>query len=679
MTKDKKERITIKALGDWELDVLAVPFGDESSKDSDGEYFNADTNFYLENYTPPAFFYHGFNENGAPMGEPAMIGKTESSEVREDGVWLRVILDKASELAGRVWESAKEGLARASSGSINHLVRKDDDGKITNWPLAEISLFDMTGSMQPANQYAVAVPVMKANYEKAGIELPEWVQEQSKGESKEIVNPEPVKPAKIIKEKTKEKKMSEEKDLKDLIAQGVKDAMKDADEAREATKAQKALIKDEIEKGVEEEKKKIKEAYAKDGRLPFVEAPAVAKFSQLWKYDNVDAGALALGITIMNKAKNRHASEDMYKALAMKMIDKEEHREAMGSLAMKMDKALKGDEIMYATLSSYGDEWVGVEYSRDLWKKVRLATPILAKMPQMEIPQGNESSVIPLESTDPTWYKVAEATDHTSSRPDVTVTASQAGTANKTITVGKLGARVDWSGELGEDSLIPMLPQLREQLIVSGAEALENAIINGDDATATVTNINDIAGTPAGTEVFMMFDGFRLVGLTNNSRDAGSHDVDDYLLTMKEMGNAGINGLDINKTAFIIGPQEYYSLLREEEVKTQDVFSKATLENGNIVGLWGRPLIVSNQMCAGSDDRLSNTAGKVDIDTTTNNTKGSIVAVRWDQWKFAWKRRMTIEVDRWPESDTNMIVAMIRCGLGYRDTAAAAVSYNVTV
>jgi DNA-binding transcriptional MerR regulator len=681
----------LKAVGDWELDVLAVPFGDESNKDADGEYFANDTNFYLENYKPPAFYYHGYDPNGMPMGEPALIGKTESAEVKKDGVWLRVVLDKASEFAQRVWDAAKNGLARASSGSITHLVRKDEDGHILTWPLAEISLFDIDGNRQPANQYAVAVPVMKSNYSKAGLDMPEWAEDEAKGASKE-----PNQDSDSVEEKAKKEKDKTMSDEKTGLTLEQLTEILDAREAKKAEEAKKAKeLQDRIDKEVadkvKEKEEEMKKEFAKSGRLPYDEAPTVAKFSEVWKYDSVDDGALAMGIDILNTgaAKGKKgaykASEGMYKALALRLEGKKESDPAKRSFKMlerAHGKALKSDEIMYSTLSSYGDEWVGVEYSRNLWESIRIGTPILAKLPQQEIPQGYESDVIPLESTDPTWYKVAQAADHTSGRPDVTVTASQAGTANQSLTLSKLGARVTWSGELAEDSLIPILPQIREQMIVSGMEQLENAIINGDNATASVTNINDIAGTPAGSEVFMVWDGFRVLPLvtnTANSRDGGSLTVEDYIETMRKMGTAGINALDIEKCAFIIGPQEYYATMKLEEVKTRDVFAAPTIENGRLTGLWGYPIYVSAQMCAGSADRLSNSDGKIDLDTTSNNTKGSILAVRFDQWKFAWKRRMTLETDRWPESDTNQLVAMFRCGMAYRDNEASAISYNLTV
>ena len=51
--------IAIKSDGDvWELDVLGVPYGGPNNgRDSDGEYFSAQTKLYLDKYpTVPAVY-----------------------------------------------------------------------------------------------------------------------------------------------------------------------------------------------------------------------------------------------------------------------------------------------------------------------------------------------------------------------------------------------------------------------------------------------------------------------------------------------------------------------------------------------------------------------------------------------------------------------------------------------
>jgi hypothetical protein len=78
-----------------------------------------------------------------------------------------------------------------------------------------------------------------------------------------------------------------------------------------------------------------------------------------------------------------------------------------------------------------------------------------------------------------------------------------------------------------------------------------------------------------------------------------------------------------------------------------------------------------------SANRKVNTAGKADLDTAGNNTTGAILAIRFDQWKQAFKRRMTMETTRIANADSWEIVALVRWGMAYRDTEASAISYNV--
>jgi len=171
--------------GDWVLDVLGNPFGGPNDgKDADGEYFAADTHYHEDKWPlPPAVYYHGLTESGRPDGEPQYIGKTVRRWVDQAGVWYRVVLDKANSLAQRVWEAAKQGVARASTGSAAHLVRTDTDGHIREWPVVELSIFDAVGQRQPANAYAVAVPAAKSVWQRAGLALPDDIDDPATHEA----------------------------------------------------------------------------------------------------------------------------------------------------------------------------------------------------------------------------------------------------------------------------------------------------------------------------------------------------------------------------------------------------------------------------------------------------------------------------------------------------------------
>ena len=439
------------------------------------------------------------------------------------------------------------------------------------------------------------------------------------------------------------------------------------------------------------ENEALKEQAAKAGRLPYAEKGVnIHKYGELRPYDNLDAGDMAtlVGVLEANLGNKRatRVSDAALKALAMKL---EEDKSGIGVIGRQALKAagIKANEVEYSTLANYGDDWVGVAYSQAIWDAIRIGTPVVAKLPSIEVPRGVESINLPLESGDPTFYKVAENTtyDSTMKYPVPTITSSQMGTAKVSLTLSKMGARVLWSGELEERSLVPFAAQLRQQLQAAGAEYLESAVIDGDNVTTATTNINDIAatGVQGGTEYYLMFDGFRvspLVTTTANSRSAGgSLDVSDYIETVKLMGGAGINAMDRSKVSFIVDPSTYYKTITLPEVLTRDVFSSPTLEGGQLKGLWGYELLQSANMHRMSSVRKANSAGKVDQDTTTNNAYGAILAVRWDQWKFGFQRRMTLEVDRFAASDTNEIVAMMVCGLIQRDTEASAITYYVGV
>ena len=705
--------IAIKSDGDvWELDVLGVPYGGPNNgRDSDGEYFSAQTKLYLDKYpTVPAVYYHGYDENGAPASEPQIIGKTTGYEVKQDGVWFRVTLDKANEYARRVWEAAKNGIARASSGSIAHLRRVARDGHITHWPVAELSIFDAVGNRQPANQYAVAMPVMKAVYAQAGLTLPDDIEGEDTAQpeagaigdeqSAPAVKADDTPHVETTTNTPVEGDIMDDQNVKDIVAAALAEERERV--AKEA--AAKAAEQERIDAAVKSEREKWEQAQAAERRIPggMTGAPAVAQFGDIAKYDNLEIADLAtlaaLGKATKMSGKSDGPSLELLKALTVRLGESDEGKQpeygaAKATLRQAQARvhggqAVKANELNYSTYSSYGDEWIGVTYSNALWDKIRLATPVVGRIPTVTVPQGSESVVIPLLGASPTFYKVAQATaqDANPGRTTATYTTGKLGTSSQTLTVGKLGAAVNWSSELDEDSFIPWVQELRRDLTAEAAEVLEHIVIDGDTVTTATTNINDIGGTPAGTEAFLLFNGFRKLALvtnTANSRSAGTLAVDDYLETLKLMGLGGRNAVDKAAVSFITDMHTNWSSLVLAELKTTDVNSQATVENGQLTRIWGREVITSANMHRANQDATyglkANTSGKIDLDTASNNTTGSILAVRWDQWRFGYKRMMNFEIQREPLSDSTLIVVNMRVGMVYRDTDASAISYNVTL
>ena len=162
-----------KTADGYELRVLGAPYGGHlGGKDEDGEYFSKRTDFMLDiGDKRPVFYFHGMDEAGNIMPRPEMIGIATASKRDAKGLWFDVVLDKMHRFSKRIYDAAVNGLARASSGAVNYLVRKTTDGELLTWPIGELTLIDRADIRRPVNELAVAY--LKTAYIQSGIEFPE--------------------------------------------------------------------------------------------------------------------------------------------------------------------------------------------------------------------------------------------------------------------------------------------------------------------------------------------------------------------------------------------------------------------------------------------------------------------------------------------------------------------------
>lgn len=164
------------AQGEISLEVLGAPYG----VDLDNEWFTDKTDFMLTGGKIPVLENHA---SGAL--QPDVLGSAVPIRKDKDGLWFRVVLDGAKRRAIELYEKARQGLLRASSGAISHLVRKAPSGEILTWALAELSLVDLSAGARPSNPRAVALAKMEAVYKSAGIETPTaWAEAQEELQEK---------------------------------------------------------------------------------------------------------------------------------------------------------------------------------------------------------------------------------------------------------------------------------------------------------------------------------------------------------------------------------------------------------------------------------------------------------------------------------------------------------------
>jgi len=664
---------SVKALPTGEVEGCLVRFSNEHDTDLQGDFFAKDTD-YGDHKEIDIMYHHGQD----PKLGSRVIGKGILT-TDDVGVWIKGQLFLRDKYEKAVLKLAQMGKLGWSAGTAEHLFKSVRVGKANKITCFRLGL-DATMATMPIEPRNGVVSIKSFS-----IPAEELTEAAVSASAKAV--PPPTSPGGGGLSMKKEENEMTPEEIAKMIADGIA--------ANEAANAKKAADQAAIDKLVEEKVAagmKEKEAeFLKSHRLPFG-MPAVTHLAENGKFDSLEPKDMAVLVGILNAAKAANLSsgpsDAALKCLAIRLEEDKSDYGEFGRRAMK-SAGIKADELNNTAQSGYGSDWIGAAYSQAIWEAIRVGDVVLQKlMPYaMEIPQGYSSDTIPLEGADPTFYKVAETTadDDTTLSPATSITSSKMGTEKKQITIAKMGARTMYSGEMEEDSLVMFASQLRRQMELAGIEQLVHAIIDGDITTTGSTNINDIGNGSAqtATNLYLLFNGFRksaLVTTTANSRSAsGGLTVDDYLETAKLMGAAGINALDVTKVGFLIDANAYWKTIALPEVKTRDVSAAPTIENGRLTGLWGYSLDKSAFMHYKSAARKANTAGKVDQTTPANNTTGAILAVRWDQWKLAWKRRMTMEVTRIPRADASEIVALMRVGLGQRDTEASAITYNVGV
>lgn len=150
---------------------------------------------------------------------------------------------------------------------------------------------------------------------------------------------------------------------------------------------------------------------------------------------------------------------------------------------IKKDAILR--KQMDTATSGEGSQWVPTGYSARLFELIQSKLVGGALFEQINMPRGTWE--YPITSGRPTVFLGSEQTGDETTK---TYAASNPTTGKMTLTAKKLGIRIPFSEELEEDSIVPVLPTLRNNTAYHLARGLDDVIINGD--TATPHQDNDV-------------------------------------------------------------------------------------------------------------------------------------------------------------------------------------------
>jgi HK97 family phage major capsid protein len=304
-------------------------------------------------------------------------------------------------------------------------------------------------------------------------------------------------------------------------------------------------------------------------------------------------------------------------------------------------------KAMTSTGAGVGDEWVPTELAQDIIDKVRVASKVRAMFPTIDMP--SDTYRIPKITADPTVYFVS--TENTAVEA-----ASNPTTSYMELDAKKIMCEVDFSGELTEDSVVPLIPTLKQNIATALAEAEEDVIVNGDTTATQNLNINRSANAYDVTRA--------LVGLRRTVYDgAAAYQVDasgGLLAGMRSLRAAlGEYGVEPGKLVWLMSLRHYLSVLTDTCFLTMEKLGqKATVLTGQLGAIDGIPVIMSSKL------RDCDADGIVQTDPELNTKSQSMLTYRPGVY-VGYRRRLKIETDRDVQKDMNLLVCSIRLAVAF--------------
>jgi len=333
-------------------------------------------------------------------------------------------------------------------------------------------------------------------------------------------------------------------------------------------------------------------------------------------------------------------------------------------------------KAMTSTGSGTGDELVPNDMAAMLWEDTFLASRIVDSMMVIDMPTNPFD--VSLGLGDVTWRKGTENT---------ATTASDPATAKSVLTATELVTEVNWSYTLNEDSIVALMPAIRQRLAISGGEIIDDFALNADATNAATGNINLDDADPPDDSYYLSDgqDGLRhlwLVDNTGQGTDAGGNALTDADITamLADMGKYASNQPDVllvcDTQTYLKGFLATGTGAPGEYLKSIGDTGFSVIVDGQVGAYRGVPIIISESApLTMADGKASTTAG--------NNTLGQITAFNRSKWYAGFRRNILVEVDRDIQKRQWIMVVSLRPAVAAHGTRASATHtagvYNILV
>jgi len=716
---------TLSVDGDYaRVGGYLVVFGNPAQKDLQGEYFTPATQLGLDWYdTRPALFHHNLD---ATL-KTTKIGTIDTLKMDDTGVWAEAILDMRNRYVQRLKQLVDQGVLGWSSGTVPHWAEVDDDGQIKRWPLVEGSL-----TPAPAEPRRTSIQSIKSEIialDDAEINTP--IEPGTVKEASEIA----AEVTRALAEKSYAPGGVNSLPNQEFIYRGVEMSVKMDTSMMIAALEKSGVTSDQIievmkelgaAEAAEPEGMMADPATTPDApppdemppvgktfnakalaaellqsfktapanvKLPGVDAPMPSQVApritdMRTKYHNLsaeDMSFMAMGQRLKNiRTGNFDLNNGLSPAFYREMIEKAQKSidtldlPYEGDISVKSLLSIKTNELDNTGNATAAGNWVPELWYSQLWRRVRVENQVASQFRNIEMPSATFD--LPVESTDPTVYKVPETTNDAqlslasgAAIPDSVVSAGKV-----QLVAAKMGLRVGFSTEMEEDSIIPFIPQLREQGLRSMMNAIDNVLLNGDTDATINTNINLIDGTPGATAKYLVFNGLRKLPLVTNVAlkvDAlGATPTLQMIRSARFKMRSALNVYANRPEDLVIfvDVPTYGKLLNIDELLVYMNNGRgSTVNDGTVPTIDGTPVFASAELL------LTNSAGKVDA--AQDGTFGQLIIAAKPAWYLGYRRQVTTSIDFLPYYDSYQMTVTTRLAFINKDTVASAEIYDIGV
>lgn len=183
-SEERKSVLCIKSLGENRIGGYGILWGDENSRDLHGEYFTSETEDILAIFKTMGKIPYIVEHAADDAVKSFVAAEVDVMEPDETGLWWEAKILDHQAYRNYVRPLIQREALYSSSGTLPAAKRVDPNGKITRWPVAE-----MTGTVTPAEWRMLEKPIeeIQGHYKSIGLKfLDETSDEESETEGQGI-------------------------------------------------------------------------------------------------------------------------------------------------------------------------------------------------------------------------------------------------------------------------------------------------------------------------------------------------------------------------------------------------------------------------------------------------------------------------------------------------------------